>query len=410
VYSEVGPGNDALTEVRLGHRVAIDYEAAGVASLVRIEAALAGPVGAVSGGGQFTMLGQTVTTNAGAATGPITQFGGGYARATDVQPGDSTEVHGLLVRQTSGYVIQATRIDKLPAAPAYLRVTGLAGALVASSSVMLGTLKVDTSAANVLPVGTALASGQTMTVLASPASLVAAASGAAVSVKAAQVRVRLLGGSELDDYVSGSVSQLDTTAKTFTIGSLVVRYAAAALLPAGTALASGQYVLVQGRVGADAALAATSVTIRNTASDEEGELKGNLSGFALATKRFTVRGVSVDASGARLSGCPSAGLADGLFVEVRGALVGTGVVAKTVQCEAESASSTVERKGTVSVVDTTAKTFTLVTKASSVVSVKWSDKTFFDNLSPAALAGKAVQVEGQLSGSVLMAAKVEPAD
>jgi hypothetical protein len=410
VYSEVGPGNDTLAEVRLGHRVAVEYETAGIASLVRIEASLAGPVGAVSSGGQLTMLGQTVTTNTGASSGPITQFGGGYARAADVRAADPVEVHGLVVRQTSGYVIQATRIDKLPAPPAYLRVTGLASELFGASTLTLGALKVDTTAANVLPTGTALANGQTLTVLAAPGSLVAAAGGAPASVKAAQVRVRLLGGSQLDDYVSGSVSHLDTIAKTFTIGSLMVRYTAATLLPAGSALSGGQYVLVQGRVGIDGALAATVVTVRNTVSDDEGELKGNVSGFVAATRRFTVRGVAVDASGAALSGCPSTGLVDGLFVEVRGALVSTGVLAKSVQCEAEAAGSTVERKGTVGAVDTAAKTFTLLTKAGLTFSVKWTDTTFFDNLSPATLAGKLVQVEGQLSGSVLTAAKVEKGD
>lgn len=408
-YNEVGPGNDVLATVRLGHRVSVEYEVAGVANVVRLDAALAGPVSALTGGAQFTLLGQTVTTNAGSASGPITQFGGGYTRTADVHAGDSAEVHGLLVQQSGGYVIQATRIEKLAATPAYLRVTGLASNVVGSSTLKLGSLTVDTSAATVLPGGTALANGQTLTVLAAPGTLMAGAGGTP-GLKAVQVRARLLAVSTLDDFVSGALSRLDTSARTFTIGSLQVRYGAATLLPAGTALVEGKYVLVSGRVGADGALTATTVTVRNAESDDEGELKGNVSGYVAASRQFSVRDVVVDASVAAISGCPATGLADGLFVEVHGALVSTGVRAKSVQCEAESATATIERKGTVGAVDTAARTFALVTTGGTALSVKWTDTTFFDGGMPATLSGKRVEVQGQLSGTLLTAGKVEIED
>jgi Domain of unknown function (DUF5666) len=406
VYQEVGPGNDVLAAVRLGHRVMVDYEVAGVASLVRIEATLAGPVNAVATGGtQFTMLGQTVTTNTGASSGPITQFGGGYARAADVRTGDAVEVHGLLVRQTGGYMVQATRIEKLAAMPAYLRVTGLASNAT-GGSVTLGALTVDIAAATVLPAGTALADGQTLTVLAAPATLIVAPGGAA-ALRATQVRVRTFGASTLDDYVSGAVSHIDTTAKTFTIGSLLVRYGAANLLPAGATLAERQYVLVGGKVGVDGALAASNVTVRKAESDEEGELKGNIADYVAATRRFTLRGVSVDASAAAVSGCPVSGLADGLYVEVHGGLVSSGLRAKTVQCESESSGATVERSGTVASVDVAAQSFMLTTSGGTTLTVKWTGTTYFGGVSPATLTGKRVEVEGQLAGTVLAAGKVQ---
>lgn len=408
-YSEVGPGSDVLAAVKLGHRVTVDYEVAGVASVIRLDATLAGPVGALTGGGEFAMLGQSVTTNTGAANGPITQFGGGYAGVADVRVGDPVEVHGLLVRQNGGYVVQATRVDKLAAPPPYLRVTGLAGNVGGSGALTLGALAVDTSAATVLPSGTALANGQALTVLAVPGTLVPG-TGGAPSLKAAQVRVRLLAGSTLDDNVSGALSHLDTTARTFTLGSLLVRYGAVAVLPAGAVLANGQYVLVGGKVGADGAMMATAVTVRNAESDDEGELKGNVSGYIAASRQFTVRGVAVDASTAAVSGCPAAGLADGLYVEVHGALVSAGVKAKSVQCEAESAGATVERTGTVGAVDSAARSFVLVTAGGTSFSVKWTDTTYFGSVSPATLSGKKVEVQGQLSGTQLMAAKVEIED
>lgn len=410
VVSETAPGVDALTEVRLGQRVSVEYQTAGVASVVRVEAAVAGTVTAVNSPGVFSVLGQTVTANANGAVGPITQFGGGYAQAADVRAADAVEIHGVLVRSSGAYTIQATRIDKLAAAPAYLRVTGLASSVGAAGAgtLNLAALSVDTSGSSVVPAGTVLAEGQAVTVIAPPSSLTRTAGGG-LRLKAAQTRVRQLGGGDLDDYVSGSLSHLDAAAKTFTLGSLVVRYANAAVSPAGAVLADGLYVLVRGTKAADGSLTASTVTLRNTGSDDEGELKGNINGYVSATRQFVVRGVAVDASAAAIQGCPATGLADGLFVEVHGALVSTGVRAKTVQCESESSGSTVERTGVASAVDTAARAFVL-TRSSGPISVVWSDNTFFSGVTPQTLTGKTVQVQGQLSGAVLNASKVELED
>jgi len=408
VLREVAPGVDAVAEVLLGQRVSVDYSVAGVASTVHVDATLAGSVASVSSPGRFSILGQAVATNAVGSVGPITQFGGGYTQAADVRAGDPVEVHGILVRQNGTYSIQATRIDKLAAAPAYLRVTGLASN-VAAASLTLGALAVDTSASTALPAGAAITEGQAVTVLALPASLTNPGNGS-LRLKAAQTRVRQLAAGELDDYVSGSLSHLDATSKTFALGSLVVHYGNATLAPAGATLSEGLYVLVRGITAADGSLNASTVTLRNTGSDSEGELKGNISAYVVATKQFTVRGVSVDASAAAIQGCPATGLADGVFVEVQGALVSTGVMAKTVQCQSESSGSTVERSGVASAVDASAKSFTLTPKSGSAVAVKWGDSTFFGALTPQSLTGKTVQVEGQFSGSVLNASKIEAGD
>ena len=125
VVSEVAPGSDALSQVKLGQRISLQFDATGVAHTVRVDAALAGPVTSVDSANQLSMLGQTVMININGVAGPITQFGDGYSQLADVLPGDSVAVHGLLVRQTGSYVIQATRIDKLSTAPAYLRATGI---------------------------------------------------------------------------------------------------------------------------------------------------------------------------------------------------------------------------------------------------------------------------------------------
>ena len=111
-----------------------------------------------------------------------------------------------------------------------------------------------------------------------------------------------------------------------------------------------------------------------------------------------------------MQGCPSTGLADGLFVEVHGSLTSTGLAAKSIKCEMESAGSTIERSGVASGVDSIARTFVLSQSGGANVGVKWSDTTFFEHVTSSTLAGKALQVQGQLVAGFLIAAKVELKD
>ncbi|MDE2094876.1 MAG: hypothetical protein KGI87_13585 [Burkholderiales bacterium] len=405
--AEVAPGADANADVKLGQRVALEYEAGAVARVVRVEATLTGAVANVLAPGRFSVLGQTVAVNTSAAAGPITQLGGGYSQPADVRAGDAVEVHGVLVHQGASTSVQATRIDKLAALPAYLRVTGLVDALGAGNppTLTIGALTVDVSAATVLPAGTALATGQAVTVLALPATLTSPAAGA-WQLRAAQVRIRALQGGGLDDYLSGAVAHLDPVAKTFTLGSQRVGYAGATVFPATATLASGQYVQVRGKVGTDGVLVAAGLEIRDAASDSAAQLRGNIIGYVSANRTFSVRGVAVDASGATVQGCPASGLADGLYVEVDGTLGSTGVVAGTVHCEDEPSDALIQREGVASAVDTATGSFTLTPEEGAVVSVRWTSTTYFGGVTPQTLAGAKVQVEGTLAAGVLTASKV----
>jgi len=407
VVAEVTPGVDVIAEVKLGHRVAVEYQSAGVASVVRIEASLAGPVASIVSPTQFSILGQTVTVNASGAAGPITQFGGGYGQALDIRSGDSIEVHGVLVRQGDVSQIQATRVDKLAAAPAYLRVTGAVSNLGAAGTATfaLGALTVDASGADILPAATALANGQTVRVLARPSTLTTPSAGAWL-LQAAQVRVAELRDGGLDSAVSGLVTQLDPLAKTFMFGSLRVDYSAATVSPASATLANGQYVLARGAVAADGSLSASTLTIRDTATDDEAELRGNIVGYNAATGGFSVRDVTVDTSGATLQGCPASGLANGLFVVVAGTLSDTGVVASAIQCEAEPSGAEVDRDGIASAVNIADMSFSIATENGTVV-VNWTSTTYFGGVTPQTLSGKQVHAQGVLVGSVLVASKVK---
>jgi hypothetical protein len=106
---------------------------------------------------------------------------------------------------------------------------------------------------------------------------------------------------------------------------------------------------------------AVTVTVVDTGSGGEGEVKGIISNYVAATKRFVVNAVQVDASAASMQGCPATGLANGLLVEIHGVLVSPGLKAQTVQCESESSDATAERQGVVTAVNLSSKTLTLET-------------------------------------------------
>jgi hypothetical protein len=403
--AETEPGKDVPAEVRLGHRVAVGFDQSDTAKSLRVEAALVGPVASVGATGRFVALGQTVVINDDPVAGPVTQLGGGYLMASDVQAGDVVEVHGLLIPQGSGWLIQATRIERESALPAYLKVTGVVSQLGAGASRFnLGALAVDAGTANVLPAGRSLANDQVVAVFGQAGTL--SGSGGAPTLVASQVRIKSLPASGDQAYLSGSIAGLDATARTFFIGALKVDYAAAVLTPSTAILASGRYVRVFGVVGADGTLAAVTVTVRDGSSESEAELQGTITGFNAATQTFTVRDVAVDASRASLEGCPASGLADGVFAEIHGSLNNTTVIAEQVQCESEPAGGIVEREGTAGSVDPSAMTFVLTDQGKSQV-ISWSAQTFFRNVTPATLSGKKVNVEGVLVNGALNASKVK---
>jgi hypothetical protein len=402
--AETEPGKDVPAELRMGQRVGIEFDDAGVALAVRIDAALVGPVASVDGAGRFTVLGQTVSVNGNAAMGPVTQFSGGYTSASDVKAGDAVEVHGLLV---SPGTVQATRIERRDVLPAYLKVSGTVAAFGTggAASFKLGSLTVDAASAHVLPAGQGLANGQTVSVLGPLAGFTTDNQGTA-HLQAEQVRVRQWAADTEQTYLSGRIAGLDAVKHVFAVDGVTVDYGAASFTPPATVPAEGMYVRVQGKLRADGSLAAQTVTLRDGETESEAELKGTIVGFTPGLKTFSIRDVQVDASAASVEGCPASGSWDGLYAEVEGSLQGTGVVAKEVHCEGEPAGGTVEREGRAGSVDLSAKTFVL-SMSSATQPVAWTSTTYFGGLTPETLAGKRVEVQGVLSNGVLTATKVK---
>lgn len=411
--SETSPGHDSSTDAQLGQRVEVSFDNDGVARSLRVEASLVGQVTSVDAGNAaavtFHAIGQTVSINTLASAGPVTQLAG-YAAPADVQPGDVVEVHGVLRTQAGG-LIQATRVEKKTALPDYLRVSGIVSALAGGSapSFTLGGLSVSYGSAQLSPSGSALANGQAVVVLARPADLGVPVGGQLQPLVAASVRIKAGGPQGVQAYASGFIVQLDATSHRFTLDGQAIDYAQATIAPAGTTLASGQYVQVRGSYAVDGTLTAAQVTRRNGEAEPEAELKGTLIGYDSATSSFQVRGVKVTALGAALSSCPAGGLRDGLYVEIEGGLGSAGVVASKVKCEDEPSGAVVEREGTAGSVDGTASTFVL-SGSTSTLTVRWSALTIFKGVTAATLSGQRVEVEGTLVNGVLQASKVAVED
>lgn len=399
---EVAPGVEVPSDTRLGDAVEIDLDAGGVPTRLHVDAALVGPVASVGVAGRFVVLGQTVVVNADAAFGPVTQFGGGYDGAGSVSAGDAVEVHGVVARDGALAVIQATRVERLAAAPLTLKATGLASE-VSGGMFRIGGLQVDATAAPVLPAGRVLVDGERVAVLAPAAGLTTDASGVA-SLRAAQVRIKRAGDAGAAVTLGGTIGGLDTAARRFDLGGRTVRYDGAAL--SGSALADGRYVRVRGSVLADGSVQAETVVVRDGTGEPETELKGNILGYDAASQRFEVRGVPVDASGAEVDECAGDVLAEGLYVKVEGRLGPTGVIAKSVHCEDEQEGDTVEREGLAGAVDAAASRFVLTTSRGDALSVQWSDSTYFAGIDVATLDGARIEVEGHFEGDVLIAHEV----
>jgi len=113
----------------------------------------------------------------------------------------------------------------------------------------------------------------------------------------------------------GVVSGLDTTAKTFSLGALLVTYGSATVT--GT-LADGIRVEVEGALSGTT-LAATKVHVELHAEGSEVEASGALSGLDATAKTFSLLTFKVDYSGALVEGT----LTEGATVEVEGAMSAT---------------------------------------------------------------------------------------
>ena len=160
--------------------------------------------------------------------------------------------------------------------------------------------------------------------------------------------------------IRGIVSNLDSVARTFTIGSALISYAGIAPVPANLANGARVRVRLQTMQVAGAWIA-TRIDGNGPRPDDDSEveLEGTITAFTSRTS-FSVNGIPVDASNA-VFGDGAAGLALGVRVEVKGSASNGVVIATRVEVEDEDEhhAEGFELHGAITAIDTAAKTFVL---------------------------------------------------
>lgn len=386
------------TGAMLGHSVEYWYDDSGNILSVLISPELVGTVAAV-GPTSITVLGTTVDFNNDPTMGPATSFAG-YASLADIQVGDRIEVHGLLKTDSLGKVhLQATLIvKKLPATG--VRLTGYVAQYdAAAGTFALGSNVVTLGSATVSPAGSALSNGQLVTVWSN-----ADPSGNAVT--ADTVRVKWPTASSQNVTMSGAISSYAGVAG-FHIRNINVDASTAVVEPVGASLGDGKYVVVAGSFDAKSnRLTATSVTVFTPAAPTTVELHGTVANFVSAAS-FTVRGVVVDAGAATFSRGTASQLANGVFVEVHGAVANNLVRAATVAVQALSpllapAGSVLDVGGVIATCDATTGSYTMIMSSGDTMSGTRGSSMFYNNGTAAnCVPGQSVQVSGMFNGGML---------
>jgi hypothetical protein len=410
-------------ELQLGQRLELTYNDDGQGTLaakaVRVAPSMVGPVQTVAPAGlTLTVLNQAVQINTDAAVGPVTVFGGGYGALTDIVAADWVEVHAVAQPATTAGAPQwlATRVEKV-AAQTSVRIAGRVSALQSSSglrSFKLQGLTIQT-AGDTQPAGIALADGQAVVVFGAPANFNATTARLIASRVTVQTRSSV--GSN-EDHLAGWISGLAADKLSFKADGVSITLPQKPIIVGGTLadLVNGAYVLVRGHYTTDDDhLLASSIELRYASgrSEEAAELDGTILDWTAATRRFTLRGVVVDASQLLsgnskldLSNCAgSTDLADGMQVEIKGIGTSYGVQATRITCKSSDSSGVsgevIELRGTLAAPQ--AASFTLQT-SSGAVAVSWSSgSTFFSSpLTSQTLAthvGEVLEVEGSFSGT-----------
>jgi hypothetical protein len=205
-----------------------------------------------------------------------------------------------------------------------------------------------------------------------------------------------------DDYLSdgdfeirGTVSNLDTSARTFTLLGLTVNYAAARV--DGT-LANGAFYKAEGTFSNGVVTARHVEPKLPGDSQDNFEARGTVSNLNTSAQTFTFLGLTVSYAGAEVSGT----LSDGAVVKVEGQLNGSTVTAREVQNgigDDQNLDRNFEIRGNIENLDTTARTFTVLG-----FTVNYSQSQVIGT--PA--NGAFFKVEGNYDGTVVTAREIEP--
>jgi len=183
----------------------------------------------------------------------------------------------------------------------------------------------------------------------------------AANSRTVATRIELKAGAT-EYRLRGSISGLDTTAKTFSIGSELISYASAGEIPATLANGTQVKVRLQTTQSAGAWVASKLRLIKRVFEDRpDAEVEGVITAWTSATD-FEVNGLKVDASKASFPDGQAA-IVLGARVEVEGAVVAGVLVATKVDLEDDGHHGgplrEFELHGLIANLDTAAKTFAL---------------------------------------------------
>lgn len=266
-----------------------------------------GPVSAIdTTAGTLTLFGQTVTLNA--ATVFDGALSGGLA---SIKVNDTVKIYGLLPTGSGGYT--ATRIEPLGSGDSYA-LRGLVSVYDANAKTLtIGGAVIDVSS---LPASVPVGSVVRVKLQPSPV----AGLWVAMNETGAADQPQDADHSE----VEGAITAF-TSATSFSVDGVPVD-ASGVTLDAATTLALGTRVQVQGPL-VKGVLVATSVNVETDQSIQaQGfEVDGAVTAIDAARSYLVVRGISVNASGARIDGGALGDLQVGSQVEVHGVLAQDGV-------------------------------------------------------------------------------------
>jgi hypothetical protein len=256
--------------------------------------------------------------------------------------------------------------------------------------------------------GTLVVLGQTVRTTATtvfddslPGGLAALTAGAVVEVHAlfdaasgSYIATRIENEDDSSFYkLRGVIANLDTAAKTFTIGGEVINYEGLTAAEVPNGLANGQRVRVRLQttpVAGQWVAVALRPGVRKLEDREDAHLRGAITALT-STAAFEVNGLPVDARGASFPD-GTAGVVLGAQVEVEGQVVNGVLVATKVELEASHTDEhrDFELHGAISALDTANRRFTL-----RGVRVSYGDATVFRDGSAANLVeGREVEVKG----------------
>lgn len=385
----------------LGQRVELNLTGSTVISKIRVESDLVGFVTQVATGNTLEVAGQRVVINTNSGAGPVT-FIEGFSSLSSLTTNDRVEVHGVINNSTAGSnsSIQASRIELLPssnsttgAAITATKVSGIAGGVTSVNSASgkgtqfsLGNLTIFVpSNVSVTPTGSTLRNGAKVKVFSTTAPQNGGLSANAVRIEQIQ--------NSVEDYrFSGIVTSSSPSARTFVVDGLTVDGFRLEFQPL-----TGQSVQVRGSLNASTqVLSATELRV-NDPSLSTIELKGSIINF-VSNSEFTVRNTRVNAGGlGTLSG-----LSNGVFVEVKGTVSNGVVLATQVDIKSPTQGSELEQSGTVSGLNSAARTFVLGSNT-----VNFSSASFENGTAQNLADGVTIKVEGRLSNGVIQAREIE---